>query len=233
VSGATLAVGNAIALVLVGGLVAFAYHSHEKRAQLSKLSVVFIMLSVPDFVLDCFWVHDRGGEPGHRSYYVSGLLILIVTTLLNTVGAFAAIRHETKRGGFKPEDFFNRGGGVAYMFIFFLSCTNPDALLLLPWEYSAEASNSLIFQQTGFPSKYLFVTSLLRLLEDVGQSANQTLFVVSEGSDALTVLSLVTSWIGIVYLCFFKAVLWITHESPKTSEGGVELRRGSTASTMI
>ena len=100
------------------------------------------------------------------------------------------------------------------MLILVLCCTNTDGLLLLPWKYDKEFKTSQIFRRTGFPSEHILNISFLRLLEDAGQAVIQSMYISTHGADLLTVLSLITGWLTVLYLLLFNlaplALVWIT-----------------------
>merc|ERR1711924_503424 len=88
-------------------------------------------------------------------------------------------------------------------FILFMSVTNTDALLLLPWKYD-DTKLSFISEQTGFPSKLVFSFSLFRLIEDGGQAALQTSYLTTHSGSLLTWVSMAFSWASIAYLLIHK-----------------------------
>ena len=96
--------------------------------------------------------------------------VLACTSSVNTISTLLAINHEVERGRFESNKFFETCYGAPYMLILVLSCTNTDALLLLPWTYDEEFKKTQIFRQTGFPSELLLKISFLRLIEDAGQA---------------------------------------------------------------
>ena len=74
----------------------------------------------------------------------------------------------------------------------------------------AEFKNTELFKRTGFPSVFVLSLSFIRLVEDIGQAILQTMYTSQHGGDALTWLSLLTSWLGVFYLIMFKLVVWLT-----------------------
>ena len=132
------------------------------------------------------------------------------TTVINTISTLLAIRHEHKRDHFDSDKFFDSCSGAPYMLILVLCCTNTDGLLLLPWKYDKQFKETQIFKRTGFPSEVLLRVSFLRLVEDAGQAIIQTVYISTRGAGVLTVLSMITSWLGFVYLLLFKAIVWMT-----------------------
>ena len=173
------------------------------------MTVFFLILSAPDFALDCLWVHERQLS-GEEFYFKCGLIILVLTSIVNTVSTLLAIKHELVRGHFDTEKFFETCYGSPYMLILVLCCTNTDGLLLLPWKYDKEFKDTQIFRRTGFPSEHVLNISFLRLMEDAGQAIIQTMYISTHGAGLLTVLSLITSWLTVLYLLLFKALVWIT-----------------------
>ena len=201
-----------VVVILVG--VAFCYH--EERKNLSPVTVLFLILSAPDFVLDCMWVHERQLSPGEQAFYVCSLTILVFTSIVNTISTLLAINHEINRKHFDADKFFETCYGAPYMLILLLCCTNTDGLLLLPWTYDEEFKKTRIFEQTGFPSELLLKISFLRLIEDAGQAIIQTVYISTRGAGLLTVLSLITSWLGFLYLFLFKVLVWMTSTRGET-----------------
>ena len=213
--GRTLKLANLIALAGVVLLVGIAWSNHDERDRLPKVSVFFMIWSVPDFMLDCFWVHERNFSPDPRGYFVAGITVLVGTCVLNVIGTVAAIRVESKR--FDGNKFADAAYGIPYPFITVLCFTNTDCLMLLPWKYDNE--ETFIVEHTGFPCKSLLMISFLRLLEDVGQAIVQAIYLINtRGSDTLTVYSLVSSFATIAYLFVCKIVFYIT--SSGTDEEG-------------
>ena len=138
------------------------YCTHEERAALPKVSVFFISLSVPDFVLDILWIAERSNSPGEdeRAFFLWGLAILLIACAVNLVVTLYAIVHEMHENKFNHEKLCSECGGIPSAFILFMSVTNTDALLLLPWKYDDNTKRSFIFTQTGFPSEMVFFFSL-------------------------------------------------------------------------
>ena len=207
VSGGTLVLVNSIAMVFIAILVGIAYCYHDERGKLKPASVFFIILSVPDLVLDCFWVHERNFSSDPRGYFIAGLLVLVGTCVLNVVGTVYAIWSEKHR--FEKEKFRDTGCGLVYPFIAILCFTNTDCLMLLPWEY--KDGDKDIADATGFPTGFLLWVSFLRLLEDVGQAIVQAIYLTHmQGGDALTIYSLIFSFAGIAYIFVCKIVAQVT-----------------------
>ena len=218
--------GVSVALGVVVILVGVAFYHHKERKNLSPVTVLFLIFSAPDFVLDCMWVHERQLSPGEQAFYVCSLTILVFTSIVNTISTLLAINHEIKRKQFDADKFFETCYGAPYMLILLLCCTNTDGLLLLPWTYDEEFKKTRIFEQTGFPSELLLKISFLRLIEDAGQAIIQTVYISTRGdAGLLTMLSLITSWLGFLYLLLFKALVWITSARGeiKNAESGIEM----------
>ena len=218
VSGSTLAWFNIFALIVVIILIGIGYYNHDERDRLPKVAVFFMIWSVPDLVLDCFWVHARKNSSGQEDYFIAGVAVLVVTSVFNVGGTLYAISTEKDR--FDSKKFEKTLFGIPYPFIAVLCFTNTDCLMLLPWKYKDETAgvteNTRVTDATGFPSKSLLLISFLRLLEDVGQAIVQGIYLSnSQGNDALTISSLVFSFVGIAYIFVCKIEVYITSEADK------------------
>ena len=214
VSGSTLAWFNIFALIVVIILIGIGYFNHDEHERLPKVAVFFMIWSAPDLVLDCLWVHARNKSSGQVGYFIAGVMVLVVTSVLNVIGTNRAIQTENEKGHFDREKFLNKCFGVPYPFIAILCFTNPDCLMLLPWKYNEE--NKAVTDSTGFPSRSLLLISFLRLLEDTGQAIVQGIYLSSsQGDDALTIYSLIFSFVGIAYVFICKIVVYITSDADK------------------
>ena len=246
-----------IPLVITAPFVYLAYEHHHVKPALSKVSVVFMVLSAPDFILDCCWVHQRQ-LCAETFFYDGGLAILIIACALNTAATFMTIWMESKTKRFDANKFHQTYFGVPYMLGLVLSCTNTDVLMLLPWKCKnapivfvpidrgtltavarehclhaddPEFKNTELFKRTGFPSAFVLLLSFIRLVEDIGQAIMQTMYTSQYGGDALTWLSLLTSWLGVFYLIMFKLVVWLTSTLTTDDTGGddAKVNRGDGA----
>ena len=94
-----------------------------------------------------------------------------------------------------------------------------------------EFKNTELFKRTGFPSAFVLLLSSIRLVEDIGQAILQTIHTSQHGGDALTWLSLLTSWLGVFYLIMFKLVVWLTSTLTTDDTGGddAKVNRGDGA----
>ena len=66
----------------------------------------------------------------------------------------------------------------------------------------------------------VLLISFIRLVEDIGQAILQTIYTSQHGGDALTWLSLLTSWLGVFYLIMFKVVVWLASTLTTDGTGG-------------
>ena len=215
-----LLISSAFAVVVLV-LMMIVYCTHEERAALPKVSVFFISLSVPDFVLDILWIAERSNSPGEdeRAFFLWGLAILLIACAVNLVVTLYAIVHEMHENKFNHEKLCSECGGIPSAFILFMSVTNTDALLLLPWKYDDDTKRSFIFEQTGFPSKLVFFFSLFRLIEDGGQAALQTSYLTTHSGSLLTWVSMAFSWASIAYLLIHKFLIWKISEHKRKKLG--------------
>ena len=168
-----------------------------KSAALPKVSVFFISLSVPDFVLGFLWIAERSNSPEKTSAPSFVGARDLADRVPSTLSYVVRHHHEMHENKFNHENSA-ACGGIPSAFILFMSVTNTDALLLLPWKYDDDTKRSFIFadwvpQQIGL----LFLS--LPLIEDGGQTALQTSYLTTHSS-LLTWVSMAFSWASIAYL---------------------------------
>jgi hypothetical protein len=196
---------SAVLLQIFAVLIRFDMPDYQK-SQVGILSNLVVTFSWVDFIGDVSWAHqrlhayERGDEEDGVVYGVLSIIILFVSVFITAIRISLALKRGMIREGYLNSN--------AFITVFIISWTDPDAVILFPW--SEEAFSGL--PNSPFPNRTFLRVTMYKLFEDVPQFFIQAYYLIFVDFDVFTAANLALTVIFILYMVIGKLFLILLSE---------------------
>ena len=213
-----IAIGASFIAVIIAGFAIRFDMAPSQKERVSAAHLFGITFAWIDFLGDISWTHMRfhenfGSESSDEGklYGVLSLCVLVSSVVISAIRISQLIRKNRKT--FIKEKLTS----VTFITTFFLSWTDPDAVILFPFKDDA-------YDMPGaYPNKEFLQVTLVKLVEDVPEFFIQIAYLFHIEFDTFTALNLLLTLVALFYMVAGKLFFILFVEDDDENIAGAEM----------